>query len=89
METFSNCCGAALSTWFEEPVCSQCMEHCEIETEDETPSQHNLDRQIASKLWILCNVSEFGLGAARRRMMQDKLSSDQIQRVSQILLSFN
>jgi hypothetical protein len=65
------------------------MEHFEHEMIEETPSQHNLDRQIASKLWILCNVSEFGLGAARRRMMQDKLPSDQIQRVSQILLSFN
>ena len=65
------------------------MEHFEHEMIEETPSQHNLDRQIASKLWMLCNVSEFGLGAARRRMMQDNLPSDQIQRVSQILLSFN
>ena len=84
----SNCCGA--TPWLEETdLCSKCLEHAEFETEETEVSQHNLDRQIASKLWILCNVSEFGLGSARRQMIQQGMPNDQIQRVSKILLSFN
>lgn len=84
----SNCCGA--SPWLEETdLCSRCLEHADFEEEDTEVSQHNLDRQIASKLWISCNVSEFGLAAARRQMMQQRIPNDQIQRVSKILLNFN
>ena len=84
---FSNCCGA--SPWHETDLCSDCFEHAEFEEEDTEVSQHDLDRQIASKLWILCKVPEFGLGAARREMMKSGFPNDQIQRVSQILLNFN
>ena len=88
----SNCCGA--SPWLEETdLCSRCLEHADFEDLDEVwpreTSQRELDHQIASKLFITCNVSKFGLGAARRQMMQQGLPNDQIQRVSQILLSFN
>ena len=30
-EKVSNCCGADLDHWFEEPVCSKCGEHCDAE----------------------------------------------------------
>ena len=87
----SNCCGA--SPWFDESdLCSRCLEHADFEDLDEvwpSVSQQELDHQIASKLFITCNVSKFGLGAARRQMMQQSLPTEQIQRVSQILLNFN
>ena len=31
MEIVSNCCGANLNPWFEEPLCSRCGEWCEAE----------------------------------------------------------
>ena len=88
----SNCCGA--SPWFDESdLCSRCLEHADFEDLDEVwpreTSQRELDHQIASKLFITCNVSKFGLGAARREMMQQGISNDQIQRISKILLNFN
>ena len=85
----SNCCGA--SPWLEETdLCSRCLEHADFTHIDEIfTSQRDLDHQIASKLWISCNVSEFGLAAARRQMMQQGVPNDQIQRVSKILLNFN
>ena len=89
METFSNCCGAALSTWFEEPMCSRCLEHCDIDQVETETSQWFSDRAEASKLWMKCNVKEFGLGSARREMIKKGFKADQIQRVSQILLTFN
>lgn len=89
METISNCCSAALSTWWEEPVCSQCLEHCDIEELPIETSQWFNDRVEASKLWIKCNVKEFGLGSARREMIKQGFTNDQIQRVSQILLTLN
>jgi len=86
----SNCCGA--SPWFDETdLCSRCLEHADFEDLDEIwpkVSQRELDHQIASKLFITCNVSKFGLGAARRQMMQQDLPSDQIFRVTQILKNF-
>ena len=89
METISNCCSAALSTWWEEPVCSQCLEHCDTEELPIETSQWFSDRAEASKLWVKCNVKEFGLGSARREMIKQGFKNDQIQRVSQILLTFN
>jgi hypothetical protein len=86
----SNCCGA--SPWFDETdLCSRCLEHADFEDLDEiwpTVSQQELDHQIASKLFITCNVPKFGLGAARKQMMQQGLPSHQIFRVTQILKNF-
>ena len=86
----SNCCGA--SPWFDESdLCSRCLEHADFEDLDEVwpkVSQRELDHQIASKLFITCNVSKFGLGAARRKMFEQSLPSEQIFRVTQILKNF-
>lgn len=89
MEIVSNCCGADLSLWFEEPVCARCGEHCEAEELPFESSEWFNDRAEASKLWIKCNVEKFGLGAARREMIKKGFTTDQVQRVSQILLTFN
>jgi hypothetical protein len=84
----SNCCGA--SPWFDETdLCSKCLEHADFEDIDEIfASQSNLDHQIASKLFVTCNVPKFGLAAARREMMEQNLPADQIFRVTQMLKNF-
>jgi hypothetical protein len=84
----SNCCGA--TPWLEETdLCSKCLDHAEFETEETESSQWFNDRVEASKLWIKCNVKQFGLGSARREMIKQGFTTDQVQRVSQILLTFN
>jgi len=85
----SNCCGA--SPWLGNEQlerCSDCLEHCEFETEDQTFSKRFFLGSLASKLFILHNVQERGLGSARRELMTMDLSIEDVNTVSQMLIQF-
>ena len=83
----SNCCGA--SPWLGNEQlerCSDCLEHCEFETEDKTFSKRFFLGTLASKLFILHNVQETGLGSARRELMGMDLPISDVQEVSRMLI---
>jgi len=83
----SNCCGA--SPWLGNEQlerCSDCLEHCEFETEDKTFSKRFFLGTLASKLFILHNVKETGLGSARRELMSMDLPISDVQEVSRMLI---
>jgi len=83
----SNCCGA--SPWLGNEQlerCSECLEHCEFETEDKTFSKRFFLGTLASKLFILHNVQETGLGSARRELMGMDLPISDVQEVSRMLI---
>ena len=83
----SNCCGA--SPWLGNEQlerCSDCLEHCEFETEDQTFSKRFFLGTLASKLFILHNVQETGLGSARRELMSMDLPISDVQEVSRMLV---
>ena len=83
----SNCCGA--SPWLGNEQlerCSDCLEHCEFETEDQTFSKRFFLGTLASKLFILHNVQERGLGSARRELMGMDLPISDVNEVSRMLI---
>ena len=83
----SNCCGA--SPWLGNEQlerCSDCLEHCEFETEDKTFSKRFFLGSLASRLFILHNVSERGLGSARRELMGMDLPIKDVNEVSRMLI---
>ena len=83
----SNCCGA--SPWLGNEQlerCSDCLEHCEFETEDQTFSKRFFLGTLASKLFILHNVQDRGLGSARRELMSMDLPISDVQEVSRMLI---
>lgn len=83
----SNCCGA--SPWLGNEQlerCSDCLEHCEFETEDKTFSKRFFLGTLASKLFILHNVQERGLGSARRELMGMDLPIKDVNEVSRMLI---
>ena len=88
-DLISNCCGAR--PWLNNETlerCSECLEHCEFETEERNISKRFFLGQVASKLFVLHNVQEGGLESARRELMSMDLSIDDVNTVSQMLIQF-
>lgn len=86
-QLISNCCGA--SPWLGNEQlerCAECLEHCEFETEDKTFSKRFFLTSLASKLFILHNVQERGLGSARRELATMDLPISDVQEVSRMLI---
>ena len=84
----SNCCGA--SPWLNDEQldrCSECLEHCSFEEEEQDQSRRFRLGVIASKLFILQRVKERGLASARKELMSMNLPIEDVQEVSQMLMS--
>lgn len=88
-DLISNCCGAR--PWLNNETlerCSECLEHCEFETEERNISKRFFLGTLASKLFVLHNVQERGLGSARRELMTMDLPIEDVNTVSQMLIQF-
>ena len=86
-DLISNCCGAR--PWLNNETlerCSECLEHCEFETEERNISKRFFLGTLASKLFILHNVSERGLGSARKELLGMDLPIADVNEVSKMLI---
>lgn len=88
-DLISNCCGAR--PWLNNETlerCSECLEHCEFETEERNISKRFFRWTVASKLFILHNVQERGLGSARRELLSMDLPIDDVNEISKLMIQF-
>ena len=87
-DLISNCCGAR--PWLNNETlerCSECLENCAFETEERHFSKRFFLGTIASKLFILHNVQERGLGSARKELLGMDLPISDVNEVTNMLLT--
>jgi hypothetical protein len=88
-QLISNCCGA--SPWLDNEQlerCSECLENCSFEEQEQDHSRRFTLGTIASKLFILHRVEERGLASARKELMSMNLPIEDVTEVSQMLMRF-